>query len=83
MQLAPLPIPTHGHSPLTVLIDLESAKASANRDDCSRFVLLHLGVHPLTVTSLFVMPVTQLYAVTFDNQDAFKVAVDKLRKGAA
>ncbi len=53
-----LPIPTHGRSPLTVLIDLQSARATANRDDRSRFVLLQLGVDPLAVTSLYVEPVT-------------------------
>jgi hypothetical protein len=82
-QPAPLPIPTHGHSPLTVLIDLQSAKATANRDDRSRFVLLQLGVDPQAVTSLFVEPVTQLYAVTFNCQEAFRAAVDKLRRGVA
>ncbi len=70
-QPAPLPIPTHGHNPLTVLIDLQSAKATANHDDRSRFVLLQLGVDPQAVTSLFVEPVTQLYAVTFNSQEAF------------
>jgi hypothetical protein len=80
---APLPIPTHGHSPRTVLIDLQSAKPSSNRDDRSRFVLIHLGVDPLTVTSLFVEPVTQLYAVTFNQQEAFQAAVDRLRRGVA
>ncbi len=80
-QPAPLPIPTHGHSPCTVLIDLQSAKPSSNRDDRSRFVLVHLGVDPLTVTSLFVEPVTQLYAVTFNQQEAFQAVVERLRRG--
>ncbi len=78
-----LPIPTHGRSPLTVLIDLQSAKATANRDDRSRFVLLQLRVDPLVVTSLYVEPVTQLYAVTFNQQDVFKEVVEKLRRGVA
>jgi hypothetical protein len=73
----------HSHSPLTVLIDLQSVKATANRDDRSRFVLLQLGVDPQAVTSLFVEPVTQLYAVTFNCQEAFGAAVDKLRRGVA
>jgi hypothetical protein len=33
--------------------------------------------------SLFVEPVKQLYAVTFNSQDVFKAAVDKLRRGVA
>jgi hypothetical protein len=66
-----LPIPTHGHSPKTVLIDLQAAKPTANRDDRSRFVLFQLGVDPQAVTSLFVEPVTQLYAVTFNQQEGF------------
>ncbi len=78
-----LPIPTHGHSLLTVLIDLQSEKAKANRDDRSRFVLLQLGVDPLVVTSLYVEPATQLYAVTFNQQDVFKGVVEKLRRGVA
>jgi hypothetical protein len=78
-----LPIPTHGRSPLTVLIDLQSARATANRDDRSRFVLLQLGIDPLVVTSLYVEPVTQLYAVTFSQQDVFKEVVEKLRRGVA
>ena len=76
-----LPIPTHGHSPLTVLIDLQAAKPTANRDDRSRFVLNQLGVDPLMVASLFVEPVTQLYSVTFSAKTAFQAAVEKLRRG--
>jgi hypothetical protein len=44
---------------------------------------LQLEVDPQAVASLFVEPVTQLYAVTFNSQDAFGAAVDKLRKGVA
>jgi hypothetical protein len=40
-------------------------------------------VDPLAVTSLFVEPVTQLYAVTFNQQEAFQAAVDRLRRGVA
>jgi hypothetical protein len=40
-------------------------------------------VDPLTVTSLFVEPVTQLYAVTFNQQEAFQAVVDRLRRGVA
>jgi hypothetical protein len=82
-QQALLPIPTHGHNLLTVLIDLQSAKPMANRDDRLRFVLLQLGVDPLAVTSLDVEPVTQLYAVTFNSQDVFKTLVEKLRREVA
>jgi hypothetical protein len=46
-------------------------------------VLLQLGVDPLSVTTLFVEPVTQLYAATFNQQEAFQVVVDKLRRGVA
>jgi hypothetical protein len=40
-------------------------------------------VDPLTVTSLFVEPVTQLYAVTFNQQEAFQAVVERLRRGVA
>jgi hypothetical protein len=66
-----------------VLIDLQSAKPMANHDDRSRFVLLQLGVDPLAVTSLYVEPVTQLYAVIFNSQEVFKTVVEKLRRGVA
>jgi hypothetical protein len=76
-----LPIPTRGNSPRTVLIDLQAAKLTANRDDISSFVLFQLGVDPQAVTSLFVESVTQLYAVTFNQQEAFQEVVAKLRRG--
>jgi hypothetical protein len=63
------------------LIDPQAAKATANRDDRSRFVLLQLGVDPLVVSSLFVELVTQLYAVTFNQQEAFQEVVAQLRRG--
>jgi hypothetical protein len=40
-----------------------------------------MWVDPLTVASLFVEPVNQLYAVTFNQQAAFQAAMDKLRRG--
>ncbi len=40
-------------------------------DDRSSFVMLELGVDLLVVPSLFVEPVTQLYAVTFNQQGVF------------
>ncbi len=46
-------------------------------------MLLQLRAAPLSVVSLFVELVTQLYAVTFNNQGAFQAAVDKLRRGVA
>jgi hypothetical protein len=66
-----------------VLIGLQSVKSTANQDDRSRFVLLQLRVVPLSVVSLFVELVTQLYAVTFNNQGAFQAAGDKLKKGVS
>jgi hypothetical protein len=44
---------------------------------------LQLGVDPQAITSLFIEPVKQLYTVTFNSQDVFKAAVDKLRRGVA
>ncbi len=63
-----------------MLIDLQSVKSTANQDDRSRFVLLQLRVVPLSVVSLLVELVTQLYAVTFNKQGAFQAAVDTFRQ---
>ncbi len=46
-------------------------------------MLLQLGFDPLAVTSLYVEPVMQLYAVTFNSQEVFKTVVEKLRRGVA
>jgi hypothetical protein len=76
----PLLVPTHAHSPLTVLIDLQSVKSAATRDDRSKIILHQLQADTPSVISLIVEPVTYCsFTMSANSQLAFQRAMERLR----